>query len=87
MKNRKAIIHNGIPTGIWKAFCIRRDGIAALTSMFNKIKNGKSFLLDWKSATVYSICNGKETESARDNREFCFCRYIAKYFWESWLVD
>jgi hypothetical protein len=40
-------------------FCGRRDGIEALTNMFNKMKNGKQFPLDWKTAVIYPTYKGK----------------------------
>jgi hypothetical protein len=58
-KNNKATGYNGIPPEFWKIFCTVRDGIKTLTNMFNKIKNGKEFPLDWKIVIIYPIYKGK----------------------------
>jgi hypothetical protein len=58
-----------IPIEFWKILCTVRDGIKILTNMFNKMKNGKEFLLDWKIAIIYPICKGRETDRNEETTE------------------
>jgi hypothetical protein len=59
MKNNQATGYDGIQVEFRKKFYIRRDGIGTLTNMFNKIKNGKEFPLDCKTAITYPVYKGK----------------------------
>jgi hypothetical protein len=46
---KKGTGYDGIPAKFWKVFCIRNDGIETLTNIFNKIKKGKEFTLNWQN--------------------------------------
>jgi hypothetical protein len=59
MKKNKVTGNDEIPAEFWKIFCTVRDGTEMLTNMFNKIKNGKEFPLDWKIAIIHPIYKGK----------------------------
>jgi hypothetical protein len=59
MKNNKASGYDGIPAEFWKVFCNGEQGIGILTNMFNKIKNGKQFPLEWKTAIMHPNYKGK----------------------------
>jgi hypothetical protein len=60
MKNNEASGCDGIPAEFRNilVFCIRRDGIETLTNMSNKIRNGKEFPLDCKTAIIYPVYKG-----------------------------
>jgi hypothetical protein len=73
MKNNIATDYDGVPAEFWKIFCTVRDRIEILTNMFNTIKNGKEFPLDWKIAIVYPIYKGREIEKYQETTgEFHF---------------
>jgi hypothetical protein len=59
--------YDGIPAEFWKIFCIRRDGIEALTNIFNNIRNGEEFPLDRKFGIIYPIYNGKRSREETRN--------------------
>jgi hypothetical protein len=59
MKNNNATGYGRIPAKLWKIFCTMKDEIETLTNMFNEIRNGKEFPLDWKIAIMYPIYKGK----------------------------
>jgi hypothetical protein len=59
MKNNKATGFDGIPTEMWKMFCIMKGGIEILVEMFNKVKRGKGFPGDWKIAVICPIYKGR----------------------------
>jgi hypothetical protein len=59
LKKNNAASYDGIPVELWKIFCMRRNRIETLTNMFNKINNGKEFLMDWKIAITHPIYKGK----------------------------
>jgi hypothetical protein len=63
MKNNKASGRDGIPAEFWKVLSNGEQGIGILTNMFNKIKNGKQFPLEWKTPIIHPIYKG------RGNRE------------------
>jgi hypothetical protein len=59
MKNNKATGFVGIPAEMWKMLCIVKGGIEILVEMFNKVKKGKGFPDDWKTAIICPICKGR----------------------------
>jgi hypothetical protein len=56
MKNNKVASYGGIQVEFWKIFCTASDENENFTKIFNKIKNGKEFPLDWKIAIMHSVC-------------------------------
>jgi hypothetical protein len=82
MKNNQATGYDGMPVELRKKFYIRKDAIGTLTYMFNKIKNGKEFPLDCKTAIMYPV----HREKPRNYRGISLYRYVAEFFRESWMA-
>jgi hypothetical protein len=80
MKNNKATSYDGIPAGFWKIFCTVRDGIKILTNMFNKIKNGKEFPLDWKISIIHPIYKAKGNREKPGNYRIYLLSICGKIF-------
>jgi hypothetical protein len=55
MKKNKASGCDGIPAEFWKVLYNAEKGIGILTKMFNKIKKGKQFPLEWKTAIIPNL--------------------------------
>jgi hypothetical protein len=75
MKNNKATSYDEIPAEFWKIFCTMRGRTEILTNMLNKIRNGKEFPLDRKTATIHPIYKGKGNREKPGNYEhlhWCF---------------
>jgi hypothetical protein len=62
-------------------------GIEILVEMLNKVRKGKGFPDDWKTAVIYPIYKGRGKRGEPVPTEGSqFYRFYARYIPASWLV-